>query len=137
MHTSENFDSVTARIIFAGTRGLFCSLIIFSPILFSNSYSTAASSLYFYFYRICHPIPGRSRMLSGHPLEVCHRCYGIYIGLFIGSLFENRFIHRSSRTRRFCIMMAAGPLFMDFLSFVGIASGSGASRFLTGLGFGY
>ncbi len=32
----------------------------------------------------CHQIPERSFHLRGHPLGVCHRCSGIYTGMWLG-----------------------------------------------------
>jgi len=34
----------------------------------------------------CHQMPERSFQLHGAPMCVCHRCFGIYLGLFCGGL---------------------------------------------------
>lgn len=39
---------------------------------------------YLFFHPICHQIPERSFFLGAHPLPVCQRCLGIYLGFGIG-----------------------------------------------------
>ena len=137
MQTSASFHFFSARIILAGLWGMICSLAIAAPILLSNSSNTAASFIYLLFSRICHQIPERSFQLFGHPMAVCHRCLGIYIGLFLGSLIKNRFFHRSPQIRRVWIMAAVAPMLLDFcLSFSGLWHSAGIIRFSTGLVFG-
>jgi uncharacterized membrane protein len=33
---------------------------------------------------LCHQLPVRSFVLDGHLFAVCHRCTGLYVGLFVG-----------------------------------------------------
>jgi uncharacterized membrane protein len=130
-------SSVYARIMVAGTWGLFCAMILAAPILLSRSFDRAASVLYFTFSIFCHQIPDRSYSLLGYSLPVCHRCLGIYLGLWLGSLIENRFAHRSPQARREWIFAACAPMLFDaILSYSGLWRGSGNLRFLTGLWFG-
>lgn len=129
--------SVAARMVLAGAWGICCTLILAAPILWSHSFGNAASVLYLSFSRICHQIPDRSFFLCGHTLPVCQRCSGIYLGLFLGSLIGNRFIHRSAQIRRFWILAACVPMSLDVLfSYVGVWHGTGLMRFVTGLWFG-
>jgi uncharacterized membrane protein len=73
----------------------------------------------------------------GHPLAVCHRCFGLYLGLFFGSFIHIPFLYRSLSSRRLCIASACLPALLDiFLSRCGIWQSTGISRFLTGLVLG-
>jgi uncharacterized membrane protein len=130
-------SSVSARILVAGTWGVFCAMILAAPILLSCSLDRAASVLYFTFSIFCHQIPDRSFSFLGYSLPVCHRCSGIYLGLLLGSLIENRFAHRSPQARRKWVLAACAPMLFDaILSYSALWHGSGNLRFLTGLWFG-
>ncbi len=68
---------------------LFSVGMIFStPILLDHGkiYSFIAGLIKLFFTPLCHQIPERSFYLFGHPLPVCSRCTGIYMGFFIGSV---------------------------------------------------
>jgi uncharacterized membrane protein len=135
MDSSPHINS--ARKLLAVTWGLLCVMILAAPILLSHSCCKTASVLYLSFSFICHQIPERSFMISGHSFAVCHRCFGIYLGLFLGSLIENRFIHRSQQARRFYVLASIIPMLLDaVLPFTGLWSSTGISRFFTGLLFG-
>jgi uncharacterized membrane protein len=128
---------VRARLLLAGVWGLICAMILAAPIFASHSYHRVASVLYLSFAWTCHQIPERSFSLEGHSLAVCHRCFGIYLGLFLGSLVENRFVRLSLSIRRFCVLSASAPILLDaLLPYTGIWSGTSVSRFGTGLLFG-
>ncbi len=45
-----------------------------------------AEWIYLAFAPTCHQIAERSFHAFSHPLAVCHRCFGIYIGLLVGVL---------------------------------------------------
>jgi uncharacterized membrane protein len=126
----------SARGVLAGVFGFICALVIAAPVLAHSSVS-AAAIVYLFFSPICHQIPERSFALLGHPMAVCHRCSGIYLGLFLGSLIENNFMHRSTRIRRIWVLSAMTPLLLDLmLPLTGIWAGTYLIRFFTGLIFG-
>jgi uncharacterized membrane protein len=130
--------TLSSRALLALTWGILSALILASPILLSHAYHRTASIFYLAFSFICHQNPARSFHVSGYPLPVCHRCLGIYIGLFLGSLAAHRFALRTLRWRRFWVLAAGIPMLFDVvLSSSGIWIGSGPGRFLTGLWFGY
>jgi len=134
MHSSTHFNQGSARVALAATWGVLCALPLAAPILVSHSCRRAASVAYLFFFCICHQIPERSFTISGHPLAVCHRCFGIYLGLFLGSLIDNHFVHRSPQVRRFLVLAAGIPLLLDVLMpFAGLWTSSSMSRFFTGL----
>jgi uncharacterized membrane protein len=130
-------STTSARFLAAAVWFLPCALVIAAPLLSLEAHPAAASLVYLLFSGLCHQIPERSFDIAGFPFAVCHRCSGIYLGLFLGSLTGKICIHRSYRIRRVCILSAAAPLAIDFLlSLTGIWSGNGILRFLTGLVFG-
>ena len=76
-------------------------------------------------------------MLSGGSLAVCHRCSGIYLGMFLGALFNIHAMHRSVRARRFLVLGAIIPIVFDALApLAGLWTSTGLTRFSTGLLFG-
>ena len=82
-------------------------------------------------------MPERSFALLGVSLAVCHRCCGIYLGLFLGSLMKDPWMHRSPLTRRRWVLAATVPLALDaLLPYAGLWANTDLSRFITGLWFG-
>jgi uncharacterized membrane protein len=63
---------------------LWVVIIFLAPYLKSRGSGLNAFA-YMFFAPICHQIPGRSICIFGHPLAVCARCLGIYIG-FLGGM---------------------------------------------------
>jgi uncharacterized membrane protein len=131
------FSRVQAgSILFFLWSGL-CAIQITAPILAAHSHNAVSALIYLLFSSACHQIPERSFMLAGYPLAVCHRCFGIYLGLCLGSLLKIDTIHRSPSLRKFFVLAATAPLFLDFLlSCFGLWTNTAASRFSTGLLFG-
>jgi uncharacterized membrane protein len=116
---------------------MLCALAVAAPVLTSSAHPDAAAAVYLGFSGVCHQIPARSFFIAGFPLAVCHRCAGIYLGLFLGALIANRGIHRTPAIRRAWVLAAIAPILVDVLaSYLGIWSSMCLSRFLTGLLFG-
>ncbi len=137
MKASTRSAAVCAHMAVAGAWGVLCSMILAVPILLANSCHKPAALLHYSFSYICHQIPERSFFLLGYSLPVCHRCSGIYLGFFLGSLVEIHFAHRSPRARRIWVMAACIPMLADgFLSYSGLWPGTGPGRFFTGFWFG-
>lgn len=70
----------------AATAVLCCltiALVVAAPITAAAG-GFAAPLLYELFAPVCHQIAERSFHLSGHPLAVCHRCLGFYLGFTLG-----------------------------------------------------
>jgi len=133
--THSGLDSV--RLFSAGVWGFLFILIILAPILASHAFHVLSAAVYIFFSGICHQIPERSFWISEHPLAVCHRCSGIYLGLFLGSLIKFGFVHRSPQRRRKFLIAAISVLLMDaLLPYAGLWRSAPFSRFLTGLLFG-
>ncbi len=137
MFLSARSAAVSARIMLSAAWGLLCAMILAAPILMFYSCHRAAAVIYFSFSRICHQIPDRSFFFLDHSLPVCHRCSGIYLGLLLGSLIDNRFALRSPSARRAWVFAACIPMLIDgVLSCSGLWHGTGFGRFFTGLWFG-
>ncbi len=58
--------------------------IFLAPWLAARGASGAARFVYAVFAPVCHQIAERCYHLNGHPLAVCGRCLGIYIGFAAG-----------------------------------------------------
>jgi uncharacterized membrane protein len=114
-----------------------CLCALAAPILASQACFATASVLYFLFSRICHQIPERSFHLLGYSIAVCHRCFGIYVGMFLGCIADIPMMHRSPRHRRLWVLGAMAPLALDALApIAGLWANSAFSRFSTGMLFG-
>lgn len=129
--------NISARAILAGIWGAVIIAALAAPLLFSGSFPTASFFTYLPFSFTCHQLPERSFMLLDHPLAVCHRCSGIYLGLFLGTLLSPLFNRISPRARRACIISASALLALDaVIPLTGLWSGFTLCRFLTGFIFG-
>ncbi len=123
-------NAVVAVLWFAA-----CLLALGAPMLAANRQYAAASVTYSLFSRICHQMPERSFALAGFPLAVCHRCFGIYLGLAFGSLITR--LPGILKRRRAWILAATIPMLADAaLPLIGVGNNTPSSRFATGLIFG-
>ena len=91
----------------------------------------AAPWLYAFFHPVCHQLPDRSFACFGHPLAVCHRCLGLYLGFLAGLLawpslprLGRRLLDRPRWVLAFFV-----PLGAD----VALGASTAGSRFATGL----
>lgn len=62
--------------------------------LLAEASSVAAVPLYAAFSWVCHQRPQRTWLLGAHPLAVCVRCFGIYVGALAGALAGPPFFRR-------------------------------------------
>lgn len=58
-------------------------MVVAAP-LSAASNGWAAPLLYAVFAPVCHQLAERSFHLGAHPLAVCHRCFGFYVGFTLG-----------------------------------------------------
>ena len=132
-------DSRNVRYLLAVFWGTICAAAVSAPILASHALSTAAGLVYLLFAPICHQLPARSFILVGHPLAVCHRCTGIYAGLFLSSFvhFDNYSPLGSQISLRVFVLCGSAPILLDaILPYTGIWINTPISRTATGLIFG-
>ena len=114
---------------------MLVGLIVAAPLAEAHQHELTAQAIYQAFSRVCHQIPERAFHVAGHPLAVCARCTGLYIGLAVGILlFPLIGSLRSTETpARHWLLIAAAPLAFDFLlGFLSIWPNTHLSRFVTG-----
>jgi len=129
----------TARLLLICFSAVLSLAIVGAPLLAAHAHPRLAEFLYLFFSPVCHQMRQRSFALQGMSWAVCHRCAGIYFGLFAGSLLPRRWWASSFSVerRRICVLLAAGPLLLDVvLPYAGLWNNSATSRFLTGFLFG-
>lgn len=89
------------------------------------------------FASVCHQIPERSPALGGVPLAVCHRCFGIYVGLPLAMLLFlglARWDPLLDRYARWILPLALVPAAVDWLlGVLHIWENTPLSRTATGL----
>jgi uncharacterized membrane protein len=114
---------------------LFMGLIIAAPLALARGRSVLALAIYRTFSGACHQIPERSFYLDGHPLAVCARCTGIYLGFAVAVLLYPlvRSLGRTDAPARRWLLIALAPTLIDFaLGFSGLWQNTHFTRSLTG-----
>ncbi len=109
--------------------------ILIAPALAGQG-SGAASSIYSFFSYICHQIPERSLTITGFPMAVCSRCFGVYGGLVIGTLIYPlwRPVDETEPVSRFWLFLSLVPITIDWsLTVFGVWENTHVSRFVTGM----
>lgn len=138
-YPTDSSNSNGCRFFLSALWGCLCAGIVAAPLLAAHSHPGAAGVLYLFFSPVCHQIPERSFSLAGHAFAVCHRCFGIYLGLFLGSLPAPAAYCNilSPRWRRTWVLAATAPLLFDaLLPFFGLGANTLWSRLASGLVFG-
>jgi uncharacterized membrane protein len=128
-----------ARLVLLFLWGAFAAATVAAPLLAARSNSFLAATVYVLLSPACHQIPERSFRLLGYPWAACHRCSGIYLGLFVATLFASGIPSAlgSCTRRRARVALGTLPLLMDaLLPFTGIWTNTPWSRFATGFVFG-
>lgn len=90
--------------------------------------------------KICHQLPGRSFVIRGHPVALCHRCVGIWsavpLAIVLFSLLRRYDAILSARPG-LAVLASLVPLGIDWTAdFTGLWTNTVLSRFLTGAIFG-
>lgn len=90
---------------------------------------------------LCHQIPSRSLILNGVVMNVCSRCFGIYLSLFVGLIIlpmggiQRKFYSRHWAIRGIVITLAL--IVVDFVgNLFGFWMNTSISRILLGVVFG-
>lgn len=88
------------------------------------------------FEALCHQLPGRSPQVGEIALAVCHRCYGLYLGLLFGTLGALALLRWDGWFRNYApalLALTALPLALDWgLDVLGFWTNTPATRTLTG-----
>ncbi len=114
---------------------LLIVLILGAPLARANGHGVLGLIIYQAFSYLCHQIPERSLFIAGHPLAVCSRCSGIYVGFATALLFYPllRSLRQTETPQRKWLLIGALPLALDFsFGFFGIWENAHLSRFATG-----
>jgi len=135
-HKAETNSSAAAVWILVTAISLaILAAIICAPLTLSYGYTRFASAIYKTFSYVCHQIPERSFHLAGHKFGVCSRCTGLYSGFALAALVYplTRSLKRTDTPRIFWLLLAAGPLAIDFsLGYFSLWQNTHWSRFVTG-----
>ncbi len=128
--------STIVWLILATIAFLLIVLIIGAPIAIATGHPFLGLTAYQIFSPVCHQLPDRSFMLSGHKFAVCARCTGLYAGFASATLLYPllRSLRRTDTPPRKWLLVAAFPLVVDFgLTVFGIWENTHWSRFFTGV----
>lgn len=135
----HNTTSIVLRLSPAAIWGALCLGIILAPLLQAGGHRPAAALFYMLFAPVCHQEATRSFALFGHAWAVCHRCSGIYFGLFLFAFFPFKLARIVPWRKRRLLWIVGGvtPMGLDLaLNWAGLWENSASSRFITGLIFG-
>jgi len=112
---------------------LWLGLIFVTPYILPYQ-NVAISISYFLFHQVCHQLPERSFWLNGYPLNVCHRCLGLYMGFWFGLIVW-------PQLKTFSCLLARKPRLLLIFFVPSLADlvfdGNLWSRFTTGLVAGF
>jgi len=115
---------------------LLLAASIFLAPLAADNHGSLAFTVYHAFSYVCHQLPQRSFHLAGHPLAVCARCTGLYLGFAAASLIYPlvRSLQRTDTPSRRWLLLAALPMVVDVgLDAAGLWQNTHLSRLATGL----
>jgi uncharacterized membrane protein len=101
--------------------------------------SAVRATLMMAFSPICHQIPERSPHIDAIALGVCHRCYGVYLGLPVAALafLVVRRLEVQARTLRYLLFGSLLLLAIDWgAPLIGLWHNTAGTRLVTGLLFG-
>jgi uncharacterized membrane protein len=125
-------QAIRVWIITAGVVLIWLGLIVAAPLLASSNLS---SSIYTFFSYICHQISERSLHIAGHQMAVCSRCFGVYVGLALGTLVYPlwRRVDEIDPIPRIWLFLSLIPITIDWsLTIFGIWENTHLTRFVTG-----
>ena len=111
------------------------SLIITAPLAVASDHSVLGLAIYQAFSHVCHQIPARSFFVAGHPLAVCSRCTGLYLGFVLALLLYPLIggLGKTETPERKWLFVAATPLAFDVaFNSLGVWTNTHGSRFITG-----
>ena len=141
MNTAATLDrsKFLSRACLLALWGTLSLLILLPPVLSRCGWPLLSALDYLLFSPLCHQAPERSFSAGGYAWAVCHRCSGIYFGLFITLLvpFGLATMLSAPERRRTWVLAAATPLMLDvLLAAAGLWQNTPLSRFASGFLFG-
>jgi uncharacterized membrane protein len=114
--------------------------IVSAPIFEANGVKSISQPTYRFFSYICHQINNRSFHYHEFPFAVCARCFGVYLGVFVGFIAYPFFrkIENNEPFPRIWLFLAMIPMAIDFsLGFFHIWENTHISRLITGAILGF
>lgn len=118
---------------------VWLAAIFLAPWLASRGAANAARFVYAVFSPVCHQIPARCFVFHGHPLAVCGRCLGIYVGFAVGLAlypFVRGFSRLALPPARLFLLLTL-PIALDAAAgILGIWGSPIGLRFTTGFAWG-
>jgi uncharacterized membrane protein len=111
-------------------------LILAAPVAQTSGNTYLGNALYTFFSYLCHQIPQRTFHLSGEPLAVCTRCFGVYLGIVLGFAVYPlwRDTDHSEPPPRLWLFLSLVPIGIDWsLTVLDVWENTSISRALTGL----
>ncbi len=111
-------------------------LILVPPIARFEQWNAVGDQLYAFYSYICHQQPARSLHILGHQLGVCSRCFGVYLGLFLGFAIYPlwRELSEVEPPPRYWLFLSMIPIAIDWtLGIFGIWENTHWSRLITGM----
>jgi uncharacterized membrane protein len=130
---------LAGRALLSTFWGSLCAAAWSAPLLAARGQQLASTLIYDIFSRVCHQDLSRSFLFYGYPVAVCHRCSGIYFGLFIGSMLplDRLRVLETPRCRRIWVLCTTVPMLLDVgLQFTGLWTNTAMTRLATGFIFG-
>jgi len=118
---------------------LWCWMLILPPLMAAIEFPAHSISrpVYKFYSTICHQYETHSLFLFGFKLAVCARCFGIYIGFFIGCVLCPLILKRRYLEDVSWWIIIGFPVLIDVvLDFVRIYESTLTTRLITGLWFG-
>ncbi|MBD3388720.1 MAG: DUF2085 domain-containing protein [Candidatus Altiarchaeales archaeon] len=115
----------------------FVLLLIFAaPYLAITGHENISELIHVMFGESCHQLPERSFFVYGEKMPVCARCFGIYAGLFTGTLLYPVCGREGVPDSRL-LLAALAPLALDGITqLTGLRESNNLLRLGTGLIFG-
>jgi uncharacterized membrane protein len=127
----------TYILTFCGAAAWFAGIFL-APYLRSRS-SPWQALIYAVYTPVCHQVASRCFHFLGHPLAVCARCSGIYLGFLAGlGLYAlRRGFHRVQLPSTRAFLAISAPIVLDTLgNFLRLWSTGNTVRFATGVLWG-
>lgn len=84
-------------------------------------------------YALCHQIAVRSFQINGEPISLCARCTGMYVGIFVGLVYQLILGRRRSEWPDTLKLVVLGVFFLGFA----VDGGNSASKLYFGEGLLY
>ncbi|HOP08716.1 MAG TPA: DUF2085 domain-containing protein [Candidatus Methanofastidiosa archaeon] len=129
----------TVYLLALGAEIVWLMGIISAPLLKSWGLDATSDNLYSVYRTVCHQRVERSLFIFGEKMAVCSRCFGIYLGLLIGTFLMP--IYNKIENPRIpdfkVVLLSLVPLAVDGVTqLAGFRESTNELRLVTGFLFG-